>query len=122
MLPHLNGKLNGTALRVPTDTGSVVEAVYLVEGTPSASEVLAALQTNAATINDSSLLGQVMTVGDYYECSRDCVAEPFSSMVSDNVLVVATGDQSLIKATSFYDNEMGFSHRMAELALILADD
>jgi len=122
VLPHLNGKLDGTALRVPTDTGSLVEAVYLVDGTPSKEEVLRALITNAAQINESSMFGQVMVVGDYYECSRDCVGEPFSSMVSDNILVVPTGSQSLIKATSFYDNEMGFSHRMVELALILAAD
>ena len=43
VLPHLNGKLNGTALRVPTDTGSVVEAVYQIEGTPSKDELVAAL-------------------------------------------------------------------------------
>ena len=122
VLPHLNGKLNGTALRVPTDTGSVVEAVYQVDGTPTAAEVVAALTANAERINASTLMGQVITVNDYYECSRDCVGEPFSSMVSDNVLVVSAGTDSLIKLTSFYDNEMGFSHRMAELALILAAD
>ena len=122
VLPHLNGKLNGTALRVPTDTGSVVEAVYLIDGAPSAAEVVAAMQANAERINASSLLGQVITVNDYYECSRDCVGEPYSSMVSDNVLVVPAAGGSLIKVTSFYDNEMGFSHRMAELALILAAD
>ena len=122
VLPHLNGKLNGTALRVPTDTGSVVEAVYQVDGTPTAAEVVAALAANAERINAGTLMGQVITVNDYYECSRDCVGEPFSSMVSDNVLVVSAGTDSLIKLTSFYDNEMGFSHRMAELALILAAD
>ena len=122
VLPHLNGKLNGTALRVPTDTGSVVEAVYLIDGAPAAAEVVAAMQANAERINASSLLGQVITVNDYYECSRDCVGEPYSSMVSDNVLVVPAAGGSLIKVTSFYDNEMGFSHRMAELALILAAD
>ena len=42
VLPHLNGKLNGTALRVPTDTGSVVEAVYQIEGTPSKEDLVAA--------------------------------------------------------------------------------
>ena len=121
VLPHLNGKLNGTALRVPTDTGSVVEAVYQIDGTPSKEELVAALAANAATINDSTLLGQVITVSDYYECSRDCVGEPFSSMVSDSPLVVPVdGSGSLVKLTSFYDNEMGFSHRMAELALIFA--
>ena len=122
VLPHLNGKLNGTALRVPTDTGSVVEAVYQIDGTPTAAEVVAALTANAERINASTLMSQVITVNDYYECSRDCVGEPFSSMVSDNVLVVSAGTDSLIKLTSFYDNEMGFSHRMAELALILAAD
>ena len=122
VLPHLNGKLNGTALRVPTDTGSVVEAVYQVDGTPAPAEVVAALAANAERINAGTLMGQVITVNDYYECSRDCVGEPFSSMVSDNVLVVSAGTDSLIKITSFYDNEMGFSHRMAELALILAAD
>jgi glyceraldehyde 3-phosphate dehydrogenase len=120
-LPHLNGKLNGTALRVPTDTGSVVEAVYQIDGTPSKEELVAALAANADQINGSTLLGQVITVNDYYECSRDCVGEPFSSMVSDSPLVVPVdGSGSLVKLTSFYDNEMGFSHRMAELALIFA--
>ena len=121
VLPHLNGKLNGTALRVPTDTGSVVEAVYQIEGTPSREQLVAALVANAERINASTPLGQVITVNDYYECSRDCVGEPFSSMVSDSPLVVPVDDSSsLVKLTSFYDNEMGFSHRMAELALILA--
>jgi glyceraldehyde 3-phosphate dehydrogenase len=121
VLPHLNGKLNGTALRVPTDTGSVVEAVYQIDGTPSRDELVAALAANADRINGSTLLGQVITVNDYYECSRDCVGEPFSSMVSDSPLVVPVDDSgSLVKLTSFYDNEMGFSHRMAELALIFA--
>ena len=121
VLPHLNGKLNGTALRVPTDTGSVVEAVYQIDGTPTKEELVAALAANAAKINGSTLLGQVITVNDYYECSRDCVGEPFSSMVSDSPLVVPVdGSGSLVKLTSFYDNEMGFSHRMAELALIFA--
>ena len=49
VLPHLNGKLNGTALRVPTDTGSVVEAVYQIDGTPSKEELVAALAANAAS-------------------------------------------------------------------------
>ena len=39
-------------------------------------------------------------------------------MITDNLLVVNLGGQTMIKATSFYDNEMGFSNRMAELAMI----
>ena len=122
VLSHLDGKLNGTALRVPTDTGSVVEAVYLVEGAVGKDDALAALRDNAATINASTEMGQIMTVSDFYECSRDCVGEPYSSMVSDGVLAVPSGDHTLIKATSFYDNEAGFSHRMAELALLISSN
>ncbi len=121
VLPHLNGKLNGTALRVPTDTGSVTEVVYLIEGRHSAEEINAAVTENAKGINASSLSGKILDVSDYYECSRDCVGEPWSSMViPGNTRVTEAGANTLVKMTSFYDNEMGYSTRMAELALIIA--
>jgi glyceraldehyde 3-phosphate dehydrogenase (phosphorylating) len=119
VLPHLNGKLNGTALRVPTDTGSVVEAVYVIEGTKSVDDIKKAIEANVTKINASSLLGKVATFGDYYECSRDAVGEAYTSMITDNVQAVAAGDNTLVKVTSFYDNEMGYSSKMAELALIM---
>lgn len=118
VLPHLNGKLNGTALRVPTDTGSVVEAVYLIEGDVSKEQLAKSIEANVQKMNESTIMKQVATFNDYYECSQDCVGEPYSSMITDNLLVVNLGGQTLVKATSFYDNEMGFSHRMAELAMI----
>ncbi|MFW5849717.1 MAG: type I glyceraldehyde-3-phosphate dehydrogenase [Spirochaetota bacterium] len=121
VLPHLNGKLNGTALRVPTDTGSVVEAVYLVEGDVSKEELAKSIEENVKKMNDSTIMKQTVYFGDYYECSRDCVGEPYSSMITDNLLVVNLGGETMVKATSFYDNEMGFSHRMAELAMIFND-
>ncbi len=64
-------------------------------------------------------LKMVATYGDYYECSRDCVGEPYTSMITDNIQVVAAGANTLVKVTSFYDNEMGYSNKMAELALIM---
>jgi glyceraldehyde 3-phosphate dehydrogenase len=118
VLPHLNGKLNGTALRVPTDTGSVVEAVYLVEGEVSKEQLAKSIEENVKKMNDSTIMKQVAVFTDYYECSQDCVGEPYSSMITKNLLVVPMGDQTMVKATSFYDNEMGFSYRMAELAMI----
>ena len=121
VLPHLNGKLNGTALRVPTDTGSVVEVVYLVEGDVTKEQLAKSIAENVKKMNDSTIMKQVAYFGDYYECSQDCVGEPYSSMITDNLLVVNLGGQTMIKATSFYDNEMGFSNRMAELAMIFND-
>jgi glyceraldehyde-3-phosphate dehydrogenase/erythrose-4-phosphate dehydrogenase len=41
-------------------------------------------------------------------------------MINDGVLTIPNNGTTLVKATSFYDNEMGFSHRMAELAIILS--
>jgi len=121
VLPHLNGKLNGTALRVPTDTGSVVEVVYLIEGKHTVEDINAKVAENAAKINASSLIGKVLDVSDYYECSRDCVGEGWSSMyIPGNTQVTEAGDNTLVKMTSFYDNEMGYSTRMAELAQIFA--
>ena len=120
VLPHLNGKLNGTALRVPTDTGSVVECVYLIEGEHTVDEIKKAMAANVAKMNETTILKQVAYFGDYYECSRDCVGEPYSSMISSDVLAIAQGGNTMVKMTSFYDNEMGFSHRMAEFALILS--
>lgn len=120
VLTHLDGKLNGTALRVPTDTGSVVECVYLIEGEHSAEEIKKAIAENVVKINETTILKQTAYFGDYYECSRDCVGEPYSSMISDNVLAIPLNGTTQVKVTSFYDNEMGFSHRMAELALIIS--
>ena len=121
VLPHLNGKLDGTALRVPTDTGSVTEVVYLIEGKHTLSDINDKVAANAKAINGSSLSGKILDVNDYYECSRDCVGEPWSSMyIPGNTRVTEAGDNTLVKMTSFYDNEMGYSSRMAELAQMLA--
>ena len=63
--------------------------------------------------------GMILNVTDYYECSRDVVGEEWSSMyIPGNTRTTEAGDNTLIKMTSFYDNEMGYSARMAELALI----
>ena len=121
VLPHLAGKLNGTALRVPVDTGSVVEAVLLIDGRPGREQVAAAIEDNVAAMNASTPLGRVAYFGSHYQCSRDCVGEPYSSMIADGFQMVEVEDGTLIKLTAFYDNELGYAYRMAELALVLKD-
>ncbi|MCG8452894.1 MAG: type I glyceraldehyde-3-phosphate dehydrogenase [Spirochaetales bacterium] len=121
VLPHLNGKLNGTALRVPTDTGSVTEVVYLIEGKHTMEEINAKVAENAKAINSASPSGKVLDVSDYYECSRDCVGESWSSMyIPGNSRATEAGENTLVKMTSYYDNEMGYSTRMAEMAMKFA--
>jgi glyceraldehyde 3-phosphate dehydrogenase len=119
VLPHLNGRLNATGLRVPVNTGSVVEAIYLLEGNHTANDITHVLEQNIPAINESTLLKQVIYFGDKYECSADCIGSPYSSMITKNILTIPCNGNTLTKLTSFYDNEMGFSYRMAELALIM---
>lgn len=119
VLPHLAGKLNGSALRVPVDTGSVVEAVLLIGEQPGNDSLTAAIADNIEAMNASTPLGKVATFGADYQCSRDCVGEPYSSMIAGDVQIVPVNGNTLIKLSSFYDNELGYAYRMAELALIL---
>lgn len=118
VLKHLDGKLNGTSLRVPVTVGSVVEAVLVVKGTHTTDEVIEALRTQAEHQNRRSVLGKVLYVGDDYQVSADAVGSAWSSMVlTRNAMAIPFDGNTLVKLTSFYDNELGYSHRLAELGI-----
>lgn len=120
VLKHLDGKLNGSSLRVPVSTGSVVEAVYMVNGVRSKEDVITALKESALEQNDRSPLGTVLYVGSDYQVSADSIGSTWSSMVlAENTMVVPSGKNTLVKVTSFYDNEMGYAHRLAEMGILL---
>ncbi len=110
VLPELNGKLNGFAMRAPVATGSVVDLVF---STPEPVEVD---QVNAAV--KAAAEGPMKGILSYTEdpiVSTDIVSDPHSS-IFDAGQTMTIGDGRMVKAVSWYDNEWGYSNRCVELA------
>jgi glyceraldehyde 3-phosphate dehydrogenase len=109
VLPELNGKLNGLAIRAPVATGSVVDLVF---STPNAVEPA---QVNAAV--KAAAEGPLRGILSYTEdpiVSTDIVRDPHSS-IFDAGQTMVIGDGRMVKAVSWYDNEWGYSNRCVEL-------
>ncbi|MCB8962661.1 MAG: type I glyceraldehyde-3-phosphate dehydrogenase [Ardenticatenales bacterium] len=114
VLPNLKGKLDGMAFRVPTVTVSVVDLTAKVSRETTAEEVNAALKA-AAEGND--WLGKVLNYTEEPLVSSDFQGDPASSTV-DALSTSAAGD--MVKVISWYDNEWGYSSRLADLAAFVA--
>jgi len=108
VLPHLKGKLDGIALRVPTPDGSVVDLVAELRDGPGADEMNEALREAA----DGPMAG-ILGYCDDPMVSRDIVGDSRSSVV-DTALTMTMGKQA--KVISWYDNEWGYSCRVVDLA------
>jgi glyceraldehyde 3-phosphate dehydrogenase len=112
VLPELQGKLNGLSIRVPTPNVSLVDMVVEVVKETSKEEVNAALKQASE--------GELKGVLGYTEellVSHDFNGCPLSSIVdADSTFVV---DKTAVKVLSWYDNEWGFSNRMADLCRLL---
>jgi glyceraldehyde 3-phosphate dehydrogenase len=108
VLPHLKGKLDGIALRVPTPDGSVVDLTAEVGRATTAEEVNAAMKTAA----DGPLKG-ILGYTTAPIVSRDVIGDPHSSLF-DSGLTLVRG--TTVKVISWYDNEWGYSCRVVELA------
>ncbi|HOE89018.1 MAG TPA: type I glyceraldehyde-3-phosphate dehydrogenase [Sphaerochaeta sp.] len=108
VIPSLKGKLNGMAMRVPVPTGSVVDLVVELEKDASVEEINAAMKAASE--------GSMKGVLEYTEdpiVSRDIIGNHHSS-IFDAQLTMKMGDK-LVKVLSWYDNEMGYSHRVVDL-------
>lgn len=108
VIPELQGKLDGMAIRVPTPNVSVVDFVCLVKKTVSKDEVIAALKKAA----QGSMKG-ILDVTEEELVSIDFKGNPFSSIVDAGSSTVIDGN--LIKVISWYDNEWGYSTRIVDL-------
>ena len=108
VLPELNGKLDGLALRVPTPTGSVVDLVATLKVAPSVDEVN---QAFVEASGDSSYHGY-MKYTDEPLVSADIVGDDASCIFSarDTMAMDRT-----VKVLGWYDNESGYSHRLVDL-------
>ena len=108
VLPQLQGRLDGTALRVPTPTGSITDLTAEVRGAASADDVNAAF---AEAANDPSYRG-VLEYSDEPLVSADIVGNPASCVFSAHD-TMSTGN--LVKVLGWYDNEWGYSNRLVDL-------
>jgi glyceraldehyde 3-phosphate dehydrogenase len=113
VIPELKGKLNGLAMRVPTPTGSLVDLVVELKKDCTVEEVNAAVKAAA----EGPLKGILEYTADPI-VSHDIVANSHSS-IFDSLLTMKMGEK-MFKVMSWYDNEMGYSTRVVDLALKIA--
>ena len=109
VIPSLDGKLNGIAVRAPIPTGSVVDLVCEVEGDADADGVNAAFRERA----DTGPLEGVLRYSDEPLVSSDIVHSPYSSIFDSGLTMIIDG--SLVKVVAWYDNEWGYSNRLVDL-------
>ena len=112
VLPSLNGKLDGIALRVPVACGSITDFVCITERETSVEEVNNVLQSASNT----SMHG-IMSVSSEPLVSIDIVGRKESSIIDRELTKV---DGNLIKLVSWYDNETGYSARLLDLCSIIS--
>jgi len=113
VLPELQGRLDGIAMRVPTPNVSVVDLVAEVDRKASAEEVNAAFGAAA----DGPLAG-ILQLSEEPLVSIDFKGNPHSSIVDASYTKVMEGD--FIKVLSWYDNEWGYSSRCVDLVKLIA--
>ncbi len=114
VLPELNGKLDGVSIRVPTPNVSVVDLCFLPNRATSVDEINNAIREAA----DGPLKG-VLGYTDVQNVSMDFNHDPHSSIFhTDQTKVMEDG---IVRILTWYDNEWGFSNRMADTAVAMGN-
>ncbi len=115
VIPELNGKLNGMAIRVPVPDGSITDLVAVLKKGTTVDEVNAAMK---AASEEGSLKG-IMQYNTDPIVSSDIVRNPYSC-IFDSGCTMMQGDK-MVKVIGWYDNEWGYSMRCVELFEMMID-
>jgi len=112
--PELKGKLNGHAVRVPLLNASITDCVFEVARDTSAEEVNALFKAAA-----EGPLNGILGYEERPLVSADYTNDPRSSIVDAPSTMVVNGTQ--VKIYAWYDNEMGYAHRLVDVAIMVGD-
>jgi glyceraldehyde 3-phosphate dehydrogenase len=115
VIPELDGRLGGFAVRVPTPTGSLVDLTVEAERATSVEEINAAFRDAA---EDGPLHGILCYTEDPI-VSSDIVGSPYSSIFDAGLTSVI--DDTQVKVIAWYDNEWGYSSRLVDLAAMVME-
>ena len=110
VLPHLQGKLHGQSVRVPTPNVSMVDLNVLISKPTSKDEINALLKEKS-----KNELAGILAVDESFRVSQDFQTSSFSSVVAADLTQVIDGD--MVKIMAWYDNEWGYSVRLVDMAL-----
>jgi glyceraldehyde 3-phosphate dehydrogenase len=114
VLPHLNGKLDGYSIRVPTINVSIVDLTFVAKKPTSVEEV-----NNAVKQASQTDLKGILDYTTEQLVSSDFNHNPASSIFDAGLTRVSEG--TLVKVSSWYDNEWGFSNRMLDAVVALVN-
>src|ERR671914_635577 len=110
VVPELQGKMTGFAVRAPVPTGSVVDLTIDASRETSVDEINEAFRSQA----DTGAFTGILQYTDDPIVSSDIVKSPFSSIFDSQLTAVLEG--TMVKVVAWYDNEWGYSNRCVELA------
>ncbi|NNC40614.1 MAG: type I glyceraldehyde-3-phosphate dehydrogenase [Acidimicrobiia bacterium] len=114
VIPHLEGKLDGMAMRVPVPDGSIVDLVAELKTDVTKEQINAAFRAAAE--------GELKGILEYTEdpiVSSDIIGNPHSSIFDSALTTVMDGN--MVKVVSWYDNEWGYSSRVVDMLSAMAD-
>lgn len=108
IFPHLDGRIGGAGIRVPVPDGSLTDITFTVKNTKTVEEINAAFK---AASEYGSLKGILGYTKDPI-VSRDVIGSPYSCLFDEELTSVLG---KMVKVVAWYDNEMGYSNRLADL-------